>query len=135
MDNKNLFQKAKDLNLPIGKYALFGSTPMGIRGLKECEDIDIIVSEDLWSLYKSNPDWKFGKTENGSEFLANGDVEFWHTWTPWYPNVDGLIAEAEIIDGLPFVRLEEVLSWKKAYAREKDFKDVEIIEKYLADLK
>lgn len=49
MSNQNLFQKVKDLNLPFGKYALFGSAPMGIRGLKDCHDIDIIVTEDIWN--------------------------------------------------------------------------------------
>ncbi len=44
MTNKELFKKVKNLNLPIGDYALFGSAPMGIRGLRECHDIDIIVT-------------------------------------------------------------------------------------------
>ena len=34
------------MKLPIGKYALFGSAPLGIRELKDCHDADIIVSED-----------------------------------------------------------------------------------------
>jgi len=42
----------KKLNLPKGKYALFGSSPMAIRGIKENSDIDIIVKEDLWNFLK-----------------------------------------------------------------------------------
>jgi len=42
-----------------------------------------------------------------------------------------LIDGAEIIDGLPFVKLERVLAWKKLNTREKDLKDIEVIEKFL----
>ncbi len=42
-----------------------------------------------------------------------------------------LIENAEIIDGLAFVRLEEVLKWKKSRNKEKDQKDIELIENYL----
>jgi hypothetical protein len=45
--------------------------------------------------------------------------------------VQNIIDKAEIIDGLTFVRLEEVLKWKKMMNREKDKKDIEIIENYL----
>ena len=45
MSGKDLFQKVKELNLPKGKYALFGSAPMGLRGIRECHDIDIIAKK------------------------------------------------------------------------------------------
>lgn len=54
---------------------------------------------------------------------------------PWGPgewNVDQIITEAEEIAGLPFVRLETVLAWKKRNGRPKDLKDIELIEAYLA---
>ena len=41
--NTVLFEKAIALGLPKGKFALFGSAPMGIRGIKECHDIDIAM--------------------------------------------------------------------------------------------
>jgi len=42
-----------------------------------------------------------------------------------------LIDDAEIIDGLPFVKLEYVVKYKKQDGREKDLKDIETIEKFL----
>jgi hypothetical protein len=132
MGNKELFQKVKELNLPIGEYALFGSAPMGVRGLRECHDIDIIVTEKLWNDYKNKSEWKLmeiREDNNYFEGLRNDDIELWKDWWPGW-NVDKLIQEAEIIDGLPFVKLEEVIKWKRFRAREKDLKDVEIIEKF-----
>jgi len=48
-------------------------------------------------------------------------------------DIKKLIAEAEIIDDLPFVKLEDVLKWKKLCNRgEKDKRDIELIENYLS---
>ena len=135
MSNKDLFQKIKDLKLPIGKYALFGSAPMGIRNLKECSDIDLIVVEELWEEYKNKNDWTYKITENGVEHIesSDGSIEMWHNWNPWYQDVKPFINSAEIINNLPFVRIESVLEWKKKFGREKDLKDIKVIYKFLSD--
>ena len=133
MKNNALFQKVKELKLPENKYALFGSASMGIRGLKECSDIDLVVTEDLWQEFKNKQGWEYKITENSVEYIQNSDsnIEIWHDWRPWYQDVMPFIDNSEIIDDLPFVRLEHVLEWKRQFGREKDLKDVEIIEKFL----
>lgn len=134
IDNKFLFQSIKNLNLPIGKYAIFGSGPMGIRGLKECSDVDIVVTQDLWNEYK-NKNWKIEKTPRDSEYLCSGVIELWKDWYPGEWNIEELIKESEIIDGLSFVRLGAVLKSKKLSARDKDLKDIETIEIFLSKRK
>ncbi len=128
--NQNLFQIVKELKLPMGKYALFGSAPLGIRGLKDCRDIDIIVTEDLWDEYKQK-NWKLRTRPHGSHYLWNKKIELWKDWQPgqWY--IKQLIKEAEIINDLPFVRLERVLEYKKLLGRKKDLADIKIIKKFL----
>ncbi len=76
MTNEDLFQRVKDLKLPMGKHALFGSAPMGIRNLKECHDIDIVVTEDLWNEYK-NKNWEVRTMPHGSQYLWNDKLELW----------------------------------------------------------
>ena len=131
MNSKDLFKKVKELNLPIGRYALFGSAPMAARGLKEADDIDIIASEDLWNEFSQKEEWCKGMSNCGSEYLANGQIEFYKNWRPGDWDTDELIKTAEIIGGLPFVSLENVVKWKKVYGREKDLRDIEIIEEFL----
>lgn len=132
MGNRNLIQQVKALKLPIGKYALFGSAPLGIRGLKKCNDIDLIVVEEVWEEYKNKSGWDYKITENGVEHIEsdNGNIEIWHDWRPWYKDINQFINDAEIIDDLPFVKLDHVLEWKKKWGREKDLHDIEIIEKF-----
>lgn len=130
--NKDLFEKFRELNLPIGKYAIFGSGPMGIRGLKECNDIDAIVLSDIFEEYKNKPEWKFEENKGwGNGLLEYMNIELLRNWGPGTWNVQEIINEADIIDGLAFVKLDKVLEWKKIMNREKDKKDIEIIEGYL----
>ena len=41
-------EELKCLNLPSGEYAIIGSGPMAIRGLREANDIDVVVKKTLW---------------------------------------------------------------------------------------
>ena len=73
ISNSDLFQKVKKLQLPQGEYALFGSAPLGIRGLKECSDIDIIVTQKLWKELK-NKSWKIKIAPHGSEYFEYDEM-------------------------------------------------------------
>ena len=42
-----------------------------------------------------------------------------------------LIKNAEIVEGIPVVRLEEVVAWKKAFGREKDMEDVKRVDEFM----
>jgi 8-oxo-dGTP pyrophosphatase MutT (NUDIX family) len=131
MSNNELFERVKLLNLPIGEYAIFGSGPLGIRNLREIHDIDLIVSEKVYDQYKGKEGWEIRDMENDNG-LVNEElaIEMWNDWgNDW--NVNEAIREAEIIEGLAFVKLEWLLKWKKYLNREKDLKDIKIIEKYL----
>jgi len=114
------------LNLPDKQYAIFGSGPMAVRGLRQAHDLDLLIKKDLWDeLAKIYPLHEKGVA------LRAGHIELFSHWEPWFKDTDQLIETAEVIDGLPFVRLEYVLEWKKQMGREKDKQDVVLIEKYL----
>jgi len=130
MDTNELFESVRKLNLPIGKFILFGSAPIVVRGLRECRDIDILVTEDVWESYRNKPEWKLKETPKGSEYWSHGDIELWKDWNPPLQNIEKVIKEADIINGLPFGRLEDVVKRKKIRGQEKDLKDIELIEEF-----
>ncbi len=127
----------KKLNLPKDKYAVFGSGPLAIRGLRENKDIDIIVKLDLWQrLKKKYPD-KIKKTEDDkAESIYIGNIQIlevnYQDWSSFINDPDRLIDQAETIQGFPFVKLEHLLECKKIMNREKDWKDIELINGYLS---
>ncbi len=128
---KKQLTEIKKLNFPIGEYALFGSCPLGVRGIRDSRDIDMVVDELLWK--KLAEKYKVEKFETGptrKKFIKIGEIEVYPDWLPWLPNTKELIQTADIIEGVPFVKLKYVLEWKKTFGREKDRKDVKLIKKY-----
>lgn len=118
--NKALFEQLRALQLPRGEYAIFGSGPLGIRGLHDCHDLDVIVTQSLYDRYRALG-WKEDVVNSGSKYLDNGNgIEFYYDWAPGSWNVTDLIKEAEIIESLPFVQLNHVVEWKKLNGRAKD---------------
>lgn len=120
------------MNLPLGQYALFRSAPLGIRGLRDCRDVDVIVSTQLWQKCLADG-WQIRQVKSGNQCLSKGEIELWLDWYPGEWDVEDLIENSEMIDGLPFVKLDQVLKWKKIMGRDKDMVDVKIIEKFLSD--
>ena len=47
------------------------------------------------------------------------------------PDTDELIKNADIIEGLPFLPLTELIKFKSELAREKDLRDVELMKIFL----
>jgi hypothetical protein len=135
IENKQKFDLVKSLNLPIGHYAITSSGPLGIRGIRLINDIDLVVDNELWQTLKK----KYGEiTEDGISkiIIDNGQIEvlgkgsFWSNYHKEDPTIKDQIAQADIIDGLPFVNLQQVIYFKKKLGREKDLRDMELVEKY-----
>lgn len=133
MNNSEKFNLVKKINLPIGHYAITSSGPMGIRGLREIGDIDIVVDEKLWQeLVQKHPI----TNEPIEKITIHPLIDVFHEASfgarnQDAPSVSDQISEAEIIDGLSFVNLEHVLYFKKTMGRDKDTADVQLIEEYL----
>ncbi len=123
-----LLDQLKQLNLPEGSFAIFGSGPMAVRGLKKPGDLDILVKKEVWDQLAK----KYGITDEEKGQIVVGDVDIFWNWQPWLENEAELISTAETIDGWPYVRLEHVLEWKRRFGREKDKQDIELIKEHLA---
>lgn len=135
--NQEKFSALREFNLPNDQYAIVGSGPLGIRNIKAIGDIDIIVSPKLLAILAE----KYGITDGTGVkkiVFPGGIVEaFWEG--SFYnapaddkaPTIASRIASAEIIDGLPFDSIENVLYYKRKDAREKDLKDILLIEQWM----
>ena len=125
----NYLNELINLNLPADQYAVFGSGPMAVRGLRLNGDIDLIVKPPLWdSLSRTYP-------AKGSKTLFCGHLEIFRDWRPWFENTSQLIDEADVINKIRYVKLDSVLEWKKAMNRQKDKEDIRLIENYFTELK
>ncbi len=135
--NSQKFSAFKELDLPLGQYVISGSGPMGIRNIKAIGDIDIIVTRELWEILSKK--YEVGEESGIRKIVFPGaiieafseDTWFSNLKDPKSPNISESIKNAEIIDGLAFDTLENVLYYKRKGGREKDLKDIDLIEKWI----
>ncbi len=120
--NVTLFDQLRQLELPTNDYAIFGSGPLAIRGIiPSCNDLDIICRGEVWETV-----CQIGRTEFLPEYdvtvvsLADRAITFGTTWGIGSFDVDDLINTAEIIEALPFVRIEHVVAYKTIRSSTKD---------------
>lgn len=123
-------EHVKSLDLLPGQFAVFGSGPMVVRGMRDSDDADVIVSDELFEKLALDPMWTSVELRDHHTSIRRGDVEIFHTWAPGAWDVADLIKNAEMIDGLPFVRLEAVVEWKQLRNEVKDREDLKLIEEY-----
>lgn len=75
--NTQKFALLKKYNLPLGEYAIGGSGPLGIRGIREINDIDILVSNSLRDILVK----RYGMVDDGKVkkiVFPEDDIEaFW----------------------------------------------------------
>lgn len=125
---KELLNELEQLNLPKNQYALFGSWPLWMRWLRACNDIDLIVTKNLWnSLVEKYPDNLQTTPYVAFEIWNIEIIQSCHILTD---RIEEMIENADIIDGFPCIKLEYLLEWKEFMWREKDLRDVEIIKNY-----
>jgi hypothetical protein len=125
-----LLGKLRELDLPEGDYALFGSAPLVACGLlREVHDLDVVARGAAWDRARELGAVRTAPQGDPVVWLEGGALEIFGGWLGW--DIDALIDDAKIIDGLPFARLEDVLAFKRSYGRPKDIAHVRLIEDYL----
>lgn len=122
---KKLLKELKGLGLPDGEYTVYGSGPMAVRSIKPTKDLDVVVTEKLYKkLLKAYPGGKGG-------CIKIGDIEIFSVVSALIDNPEKVIKRAELIDGVRFIRLNDLIVWKRKMARPKDFEHIKMIENYL----
>ncbi|WP_336113505.1 hypothetical protein [Streptomyces sp. PTD9-10] len=127
-DADGLFAALAALKLPRGEYVVCGSAALYVRGLRaRMGDLDVLARGEAWerALALGAPE----ATVSGYGLRVvhpTASIEIMDRWTPGW-STDRLIDDADVIDGVPFMRLGDVLRWKIAAARPKDHADVAAI--------
>lgn len=126
----DLFGKLRALGLPTAHYAVFGSGPLAVRGLlEEVHDLDVVARGAAWKQAKWLGGARTAPEGDPVVWLEGGAIEIFGGWLGW--DIDALIDNAEILDGLPFARLEDVLAFKLSHGRPKDVAHARLIEEHL----
>jgi hypothetical protein len=132
LDNP-LIQRLVALNLERSDFVIFGSGPLLACGLrKSIRDLDVVARGAAWQRAST-----IGLSAVG---VLTGDpiIHFWggriqcsQQWISPGWDSDKLIDKADIIDGLRFAKLADVLTYKQFLLRRKDIRDIRAITNYV----
>ncbi|MES3005450.1 MAG: hypothetical protein V4664_00725 [Patescibacteria group bacterium] len=143
MDSKSqpidVLQEVKSLNFPIDQFIIVGSSILSIKGIRPTYDLDIVVSQELFDRCKGEgweeKEWTW-PVGNKKGWLKSGIVELTLECVTDKEVFDlqSLITEADVIEGINFMGLRWLLNFKKWHGRPKDLEDIILIKNYLRDL-
>jgi hypothetical protein len=118
------------LGLPVGDFALHGSAPMLAHGLiDEVNDVDIVARGRAWKRATELAPMAAGRQDDVVRPVPG--VEIFDGWLG--DDADTLVDQSAIVNGLPCVTLQAVLSFKRRLQRPKDAEHIRLIERYLAE--
>lgn len=132
MEIHTLLKELDHLDIPKDQYAITSSGPLAIRGIREAHDLDVIVTEDVWEqLAKHHTPQK-----KRIETMQIGNIEILGEGSLFTKGSIASVAEqietADVISGHRFVNLQLIRKFKTRLGREKDLRDITLIDNYLA---
>lgn len=115
MTKQDIIDKVKTLNLPQGSYIVFGSCSLAVAGIREANDIDMFVNDDVLKGFRE-AGWKQVDKGPLDKPLTLGDFEAHNNWefSSYHPTLEHLLKTATVVDGICFASLDEVRKWKVA---------------------
>ncbi len=122
----NFKERIAELDLPKDSYVVVGSGILGALDIRASNDIDLVVTEEVYRYIKSLA-WEQGFWSDKVVFKK----DVFDIGNDWYgKSAEDLLEQAQIVDGIPYLSLDNVYEWKKTNAREKDLRDLKLIDEY-----
>jgi hypothetical protein len=124
---RRLVKLATELDLDRRDFVIFGSGPLLAHGLRRrIRDLDVVARGTTWRRVCQYGIPGVGEINGAPMALfCGGLIQFSQGWISEDWDADDLIDRAEIIQGLPFAQLTDVLAYKQKLRRPKDLPDIE----------
>lgn len=135
MNFKAQFEDLKKLNLPKDQFVVVSSGALSVRGIRDSNDLDVIVTELLWN--KMAKEYPIIVNDFGVQTLElNSEIEILNPAQSMFGNstivpIDEIFEKADEFDGIKFINLDHLKRIKIKFGREKDLRDTELIDEYL----
>ena len=106
--NLSILDKVKALNLPLGEYVVAGAGILEALNIRETNDIDLAVTKDLHRRLRESGEQE-EEERYGKIFLKKEKIDVIPQldWEEYSTTTEEAIQTATIIDGIPFMNLNE----------------------------
>ncbi len=124
MTKGEILQKLRDLSWPIRDYWVVAGGAMVLYGLRdETRDLDLgCTTARADALAAAGVPFRHMDDGSGRWFTLDRDVEVFENW---------LLDRVELVEGVPVISLQGLRQMKAALDREKDRKDIALIDALL----
>jgi len=134
MNEREVEAELLALALPGAEYVVVGGAVLALLGIRDTEDIDLVVSERLFAdlqdrgwRVKTRPNGKPGLKHGRTEAYLDVNCESFERSSSWlFENAQ------EVRSGFPVVDLETLAQFKAGYGRPKDLQDLVLIRRHLS---
>lgn len=118
-----------ELGLDRREFVIFGSGPLLAHGLRtSIRDLDIVARGTAWNSVSRHGFPAIGPISGAPMTLFWGTlIQFSPQWISPDWDTNDLIDRAELIQGLPFAQLADVLAYKQMLRRPKDHPDLKAL--------
>lgn len=126
---RRLVKLVTELDLDRRDFVIFGSGPLLAHGLRRLvPDLDVVARGTVWRRVTQHGFPATGAINGAPMALFwGGLIQFSRGWISEDWDADDLIDRAEIIQGLPFAQLIDVLAYKQVLRRPKDRPDMDAL--------
>ena len=123
MTKTDILQRIQALSWPVEDYWLVAGGAMVMHGLRpETRDLDLGCTTALAdALAAAGVPFRYMDDGSGRWFTLSKDTELFENW---------LMDRVELVEGVPVVSLRGLREMKRAMGREKDLRDVDLIDAY-----
>lgn len=130
-----LIRELVALGLPAEDYVIFGSGPLLAHGIRtELGDLDLVARGAAWQRAERTGTPCRGAVTGGPGYQFDGGrITVFPNWISPDWDTDDLIDRAEVVDGLRFARLQDVLAYKRQLRRPKDVVDIRTIMRFVTE--
>ncbi|WNV86454.1 hypothetical protein [Umezawaea sp. Da 62-37] len=121
-----LIARLVEFGLERDDFVLFGSAPLLAHGLRQdIRDLDVVARGRAWRHVSSIgiPGVGVVSGDRVVQFWG-GRIQFSSGWIAPTCDADELIDNADVVEGLRFASLSNVLAYKRALGRRKDLADI-----------
>ncbi len=124
MEKEDILRRLNALGLAKSQYWVITGSAMVLYGLRErTHDIDLGCTGKLADELERQGFPVTVHQDGSRKILIDQDIEVFENW---------LYDEVEMLDGVPVISLKGLLEMKRQLGREKDQRDIRLMEAYLA---
>ena len=125
--HESVIDRVKELKLPEGEYVVVGGAVMEVLNLRQSNNIDIVVSGDVYARFAAKRQWHEYSLTTGKLVLTKDNINLMRSW---FGRTLGMIKRRDTFEksGVLFMGTKQLITTKLRLGRRKDQSDISLLK-------